>query len=167
MTQCNLGLSIANTRQLVHIVLCLQYSRNVVKMTAKVQTPHAAHKMACPSLPAEVCITIFRYHTDLAHLWLACRRVSPTLRACVEYAFSEYFLKDIHIDFQLEKYNLGGKSKRPEVSTAFARRGLGKEKEIAWYKDDRPDLINGTGIFKSWMASHGRRVANEDVSTFA
>jgi hypothetical protein len=93
-----------------------------------------------------VWINIFRYHTDLAHLWNVCRRVSSPLRACVEHTFGEHFLKDVHIDFQLEKYNLGGKSKRPEVFTTFAHRGKGEEKEIAWYKDERLEMSTAREI---------------------
>jgi hypothetical protein len=118
-------------------------------MATKAPSHRAPRAPRCAALPAEVWINIFRYHTDLAHLWLTCRRVSPTLRACAEYASGEYFLDHVHIDFQLEKYNLGGKSKRPEVGTAFARRGKGVEKEMAWFKDDRPDIpisqANGAG----------------------
>jgi hypothetical protein len=109
-------------------------------MAAKAPRRTTARESLCPSLPAEVWINVFRYHTDLAHLWNVVRRVSPTLRACVEHAFGEHFLKEIHIDFQLEKYNLGGKSKRPEVSTRLARRGKGKDKLTAWFKDERPDI---------------------------
>ncbi|KAH6868512.1 hypothetical protein BKA58DRAFT_196178 [Alternaria rosae] len=108
-------------------------------MASKAPRRTTARELFCPSLPAEVWINVFRYHTDLAHLWNVVRRVSPTLRACVEHAFGEHFLKEIHIDFQLEKYNLGGKSKRPEVSTRLARRGKGKDKLTAWFKDERPD----------------------------
>jgi hypothetical protein len=115
-------------------------------MAAKAPSLHVAREPHCRSLPAEVWINIFRYHTDLAHLWNVCRRVSSPLRACVEHAFGEHFLKDMHIDFQLEKYNLGGKSKRPEVSATFARHGKGVEKEIAWYKDERPEMSTGREI---------------------
>ena len=101
----------------------------------------------CPSLPPEVWINVFSYHTDLAHLWLACRRVSSTLRACVEYAFAEYFLYDVCIDFQLEKYNLGGRSKRPEVPVTFDRLGKCSDKEMAWFSDKRPQdtIRDGNG----------------------
>ncbi|KAF1838853.1 hypothetical protein BDW02DRAFT_564458 [Decorospora gaudefroyi] len=105
-------------------------------MTAKALPHSVVRPPLCPSLPAEIWINIFRHHPDLGHLWTTCRRVSPSLRACAEYAFSEHFLKDVYIDFHLEKYNLGGKSKRPEVCTTFARR----ENEWAWYKDLRPDI---------------------------
>jgi hypothetical protein len=102
----------------------------------------------CPSLPAEIWINIFSYHTDLAHLWIVCRRVSSTLRACAEHAFAEYFLGDIHIYFQLEKHNLGGKSKRPEVPVTFDRLGKREEKETAWFRDKRttPEICECSGI---------------------
>ncbi|KAE8845510.1 hypothetical protein PTNB73_01495 [Pyrenophora teres f. teres] len=108
-------------------------------MVAKKAPPKIVREPLCPSLPTEVWINILRFHTDLAHLWNTVRRVSSTLRACVERAFGEHFLPEIHIDFQLEKYNLGGKSKRPEISTRFARRGKGEERHIAWFKDSHPD----------------------------
>ncbi|KAF1850482.1 uncharacterized protein K460DRAFT_400544 [Cucurbitaria berberidis CBS 394.84] len=98
---------------------------------------HPRWQPRCRALPPEVWINIFRYHTDLAHLWLACRRISSPLRACAEYAFAKYFLQDVHIDFQLEKYNLGGKSKRPEVPVTFDRLGKRSEEDIAWYRDHR------------------------------
>lgn len=110
----------------------------------------------CPTLPPEVWINIFRYHTDLAHLWIACRRISPTLRACAEYAFGEYFLQDVHIDFQLEKYNLGGKSKRPEVPVTFDRLGKRKEKGIAWYRDCRAAETLGDGHGKKAQEQYDR-----------
>ncbi|KAF2846596.1 hypothetical protein T440DRAFT_471675, partial [Plenodomus tracheiphilus IPT5] len=103
----------------------------------------------CAALPPEVWINIFRYHTDLTHLWLTCRAVSASLRACAEYAFAEYFLASVRIDWQLEKYNLGGKSKRPEVPVVFARLGTydvdkagtktkSEGKDIAIFHDPRP-----------------------------
>lgn len=101
----------------------------------KVPSPVPIREPLCPSLPPEIWINILRYHTDLAHLWTVCRLVSPGLRACAEQAIGYYFLDDVHIYFQLEKYNLGGKSKRPEISVRFDRRGKGADKHIAWYKD--------------------------------
>lgn len=100
---------------------------------------------SCSSLPPEIWINIFSYHTDLAHLWNHCRRVSPTLRGCADYAFAEHFMRAVHIDFQLEKYNLGGKSKRPEVPVAFDRLGKGSDKEVAWFRDKRPMSEVGDG----------------------
>ncbi|KAI2481529.1 hypothetical protein Ptr902_07324 [Pyrenophora tritici-repentis] len=108
-------------------------------MVAKKAPQKPTREPLCPSLPTEVWINILRFHTDLAHLWNTVRLVSSPLRACVERAFGEHFLPDIHIDFQLEKYNLGGKSKRPEISTRFARRGKGEDGHIAWFKDSHPD----------------------------
>jgi hypothetical protein len=102
----------------------------------------------CPSLPPEVWINVFRYHTDLAHLWLTCRRVSSILRACAEHAFGENFLQDVRIDFQLEKYNLGGKSQRPEINVVLDRLGKRTEKEIAWYRDTREPVSKGKGMGK-------------------
>lgn len=110
-------------------------------MASKRPSRSRIYQPLCPSLPPEIWINVFRYHTDLAHLWLACRRVSSTLRACVEFAFAEYFLHDVHIDFQLEKYNLGGRSKRPEVPATFDRLGKRKEKEIAWFSDKRAEKV--------------------------
>jgi len=107
----------------------------------------ASKRPLCPSLPPEIWCIIFRYHRDLPHLWLTCRRVSSTLRACVEFAFADYFLHDVNIAFQLEKYNLGGKSKRPEVPVTFERLGKQKEKDIAWFRDTRPEstVCEGSG----------------------
>lgn len=106
-------------------------------MMPKAQQELPKREVICPSLPPEVWINIFSYHTDLAHLWNVCRRVSSTLSACAEYAFAEYFLRDVQIDFQLEKYNLGGKSRRPEVPVRFVRLGKREEKETAWFADTR------------------------------
>ncbi|KAH7359838.1 hypothetical protein BKA66DRAFT_472152 [Pyrenochaeta sp. MPI-SDFR-AT-0127] len=114
-------------------------------MAAKRPSRVRVREPVCSSLPPEVWIHILSYHTDLAHLWVDCRRVSSTLRACAEYTFGEYFLKDVHIDFQLEKYNLGGKSKRPEVPVTFARLGKREEKEVAWYGDKRAKETLGHG----------------------
>jgi hypothetical protein len=98
----------------------------------------------CPETP-EVWVHIFSQHSDPAHLWTACRCISSTLRACAEYAFAEYFLPDVHIDFQLEKYNLGGKSKRPEVSVAFDRLGKLDDKEFVWFKETRSTAMSCIG----------------------
>lgn len=117
-------------------------------MAAKCPSRVRVRESLCSSLPPEVWIHILSYHTDLAHLWIVCRRVSSTLRACAEYTFGEHFLKDVHIDFQLEKYNLGGKSKRPEIPVRFARLGKREEKEVAWYGAKRAvkeSLHNGHG----------------------
>ncbi|KAF1912858.1 hypothetical protein BDU57DRAFT_521417 [Ampelomyces quisqualis] len=92
----------------------------------------------CKALPPEIWIRVFSHHTDPAHLWLVCRRISPALRACAEHAFAAYFLCLVQIEFQLEKYNLGGKSKRPVVPVVFDRVGKLEEKEKVWFKDKRP-----------------------------
>ncbi|KAF2027097.1 hypothetical protein EK21DRAFT_72796 [Setomelanomma holmii] len=115
-------------------------------MASKAPSQPSGRLPFCPSLPPEVWINVFRYHTDLAHLWCTCRLVSSTIRGCVEYAFAEYFLQDIQIDFQLEKYNLGGKSKRPEVPAIFDRLGKRSEKETAWFRDARPEYPTGKGF---------------------
>lgn len=90
----------------------------------------------CPPLPPEIWIHIFSYHTDLAHLWNTVRRVSPTLRACAERAFGENFLRDVRIEFLLERHNLGGKrgSREPAVSVELARLGKGLEEGTAWFR---------------------------------
>lgn len=83
----------------------------------------------CPSLPPELWIRILSYNTDLTHLWTACRHVSSLFRAYTEQVFAESVLRTMQIDFHLEKYNLGGKSKRPEVPTSYARFVLGTKLE--------------------------------------
>lgn len=127
----------------------------------------------CASLPPEIWINIFRYHTDLTHLWLTCRAVSPSIRACVEYAFAQHFLDCVHIDFQLEKYNLGGKSIRPEVPVGFARlkkrgpenlkvrgkrKGQDLGKEIAIFRDKRAncEVTGTTGRGKKALQEYDR-----------
>ncbi|PSN71369.1 hypothetical protein BS50DRAFT_465474, partial [Corynespora cassiicola Philippines] len=75
----------------------------------------------CPSLPPEIWIRILSYHTDLTHLWTTCRLVSPSFLAYTEQVFAEYILRDTVIEFQLEKYNLGGRSKRPCIPCTFSR----------------------------------------------
>ncbi|KAH5875018.1 hypothetical protein HBI91_060030 [Parastagonospora nodorum] len=107
-------------------------------MACKAPSRPRIRESRCAELPPEVWINIFSYHTDAAHLWTACRRISSTLRWCAESAFAEYFLPHIHIDFQLEKYNLGGKSKRPEVPVTFSRLGKRHEQDMVWFKDARP-----------------------------
>lgn len=107
----------------------------------------------CPSLPPEIWINILGYHSDLAHLWNTVRRVSPTLRACAERAFGKNFLGDVHIEFLLERHNLGGKrgSHEPAISVAFERLGMGDKEMFAWFrghmvtvpwlKDKTPEVI--------------------------
>jgi hypothetical protein len=103
-------------------------------MACKTASQSSGLPSRCPETP-EVWINIFTHHSDPAHLWTVCRCISSTLRACAEYAFAEYFLSDVHIDFQLEKYNLGGKTKRPEVAVAFDRLGKRGDRELVWFKD--------------------------------
>lgn len=102
------------------------------------------HQPQCPPLPPELWIRILSYYSDLTHLWTACRHVSHNFCAYVEQVFVESVLRNTYIDFQLEKYNLGGKSKRPEVPTSFDRfelglklEGGGREKTQAWFRDWR------------------------------
>jgi hypothetical protein len=101
----------------------------------------------CPSLPPELWIRILSYHSDLTHLWLTCRAVSSTFCAYTEQVFAEYVLRDTHIDFQLEKYNLGGKSRRPEVAVKFAQ--FDAEKKVANFRVRKGDgegiLMGGKG----------------------
>lgn len=106
-------------------------------MSSKSRSKVSARAPLCPSLPPELWVNVFSYHTDLAHLWIVCRRVSSTLRACAELAFRDYFLHDVFIDFQLEKYNLGGKSRRPEVPVSFDQLDKCKERDMACYRDQR------------------------------
>ena len=98
----------------------------------------------CPSLPPEIWIRILSYNTDLTHLWTVCRRVSSPFRAYTEQVFADSVIRTMQIDFQLEKYNLGGKSKRPEVPTSYARFVLGikledggREKSLVCFQDHR------------------------------
>ncbi|KAH8723704.1 hypothetical protein GQ44DRAFT_305899 [Phaeosphaeriaceae sp. PMI808] len=121
-------------------------------MRPKAMPQLRAFEPQCASLPPEVWINIFRYHTDLAHLWTVCRRISSTHRACAEHAFAEYFLIDIHIAFQLEKHNLGGKSKRPEVLVTFDRLGKSGDKGTVWFRDKRPKITVCDGNLKGKKA---------------
>ncbi|KAL5115121.1 hypothetical protein ACEQ8H_006957 [Pleosporales sp. CAS-2024a] len=111
----------------------------------------------CAELPSEVWINIFSHHADAAHLWIACRRISSTLRWCAESAFASYFLSHVRIDFQLEKYNLGGKTKRPSVPVTFHRLGKGSEKSVAWFRDTRPQASAG---FSQMMSRWEENVHN-------
>ncbi|KAJ4289240.1 hypothetical protein N0V90_011582 [Kalmusia sp. IMI 367209] len=79
----------------------------------------------CPSLPPELWIRILTYNTDLTHLWTICRHVSSPFRAYTEQVFADSVIRNTYVDFHLEKYNLGGKSKRPEVPTSFSQFQLG------------------------------------------
>ena len=91
----------------------------------------------CPSLPPELWIRILSYHTDLTHLWMTCRAVSLSLRAYTEQVFAELHLKNTFIDWQLEKYNLGGKSRRPEIPTSFHRFSGDRHKSLVYFRDRR------------------------------
>ncbi|KAF2870698.1 hypothetical protein BDV95DRAFT_638427 [Massariosphaeria phaeospora] len=99
----------------------------------------ATHKPApqAPSLPPELWIRILSYHTDLTHLWTTCRCVSPTFRAYTEQVFAEYVLRDTHIDWHLEKYNLGGRSKRPEVPVSYSHFSRDNHKTTVYFRDKR------------------------------
>jgi hypothetical protein len=97
-----------------------------------------------PSLPPELWIRILSYNTDLTHMWTACRNVSPAFRAYTEQVFAESVIRNTYIDFHLEKYNLGGKSKRPEIPTSFEKFELGVKREDGsrdrtdvWFRDKR------------------------------
>ncbi|KAF2708685.1 hypothetical protein K504DRAFT_467924 [Pleomassaria siparia CBS 279.74] len=95
--------------------------------------PNVAHAPLCPSLPPEIWIRILSYHDDLTHLWSICRAVSPTFLAYSEQVFAEYILRDTYIDWALEKYNLGGKSRRPEMNVTFARFSSDAGKNVACF----------------------------------
>jgi hypothetical protein len=90
-----------------------------------------------PSLPPEIWIRILSYHSDLTHLWTTCRLVSPAFRDFTEQVFAEYHLRNTYVDFQLEKYNLGGKTKRPEIPTTFSHFSQDVVKRMAWFSDTR------------------------------
>lgn len=62
----------------------------------------------------------------------------------------------MYIDFQLEKYNLGGKSKRPEVPVRFDRHGKKGGKDITWYRDKRDKGELGDGGNKKAQAGYDR-----------
>lgn len=107
--------------------------------------PRLSRTPICPPLPPELWIRILSYHNDLTHLWCTCRRVSALFRDYVEQVFAESHLKDTSIDFLLEKYNLGGKSRRPEIPTSFARFSQDKYKYTVYFRDKRPkkDVTGG------------------------
>jgi hypothetical protein len=73
--------------------------------------------------------------------------VSSTFGAYTEQVFAEYVLRDTHIAFTLEKYNLGGKSRRPEVAVEFAR--FSADKRVAFFRVRKGDgegvLMGGKG----------------------
>jgi hypothetical protein len=99
--------------------------------------PNVVRAPLCPSLPPELWIRILSYHSNLTHLWLTCRAVSSTFRAYTEQVFAEYVLRDTHIAFTLEKYNLGGKSRRPEIAVEFTH--FSGDKRLAYFRVRRGD----------------------------
>ncbi|KAG9199181.1 hypothetical protein G6514_009011 [Epicoccum nigrum] len=118
-------------------------------------------ELLCPSLPPEIWINIFSHCHDLSHLWNTCRRVSPTLKACAERAFGGFHLKHVQIEFQLDKWNLGGKRgpHEPAITLEFERLGKGEE-GVAWFsghfrghktvkgvKNDKSEEV----IMKRWL----------------
>ncbi|KAF2451047.1 hypothetical protein P171DRAFT_151455 [Karstenula rhodostoma CBS 690.94] len=111
----------------------------------------------CPSLPPELWIRILTYNNDLTHLWTVCRNVSSHFRAYTEQVFADSVLRNMNIDFHLEKYNLGGKSKRPEVPTSFARFVPGiklengdREKTLVCFRDQRKKSEIASGMKKEY-----------------
>ena len=125
--------------------------RNTSPIMAQTRPSH------CPSLPPEVWIRVLTYNTDLTHLWTVCRHVSSHFRAYTEQVFAESVIRNTYIDFQLEKYNLGGKSKRPEVPTSYARFAPsmkldhgGRDKAFVRFKDHRKKREIGGGKKKDF-----------------
>lgn len=88
----------------------------------------ALREPLCPSLPPELWLRILSHHPDPIHLWATCRRLSRTFLAYTEQVFAEYHLRRASITFPLEKYNLGGQSRRPEAEVVYRRfeEGAGK-----------------------------------------
>lgn len=116
-----------------------------------------SHTRKCPSLPPELWIRILGFNTDLVHLWTSCRHVSHTFCAYTEQVFAEHVIRNTFIDFHLEKYNLGGKSKRPEIPTSFSHFELGakrpagrREKGSAVFRDKRRKSDVGGGKKKEY-----------------
>ncbi|KAF2731523.1 hypothetical protein EJ04DRAFT_579073 [Polyplosphaeria fusca] len=87
----------------------------------------------CPTLPPELWIRILSHHPDPAHLWTTCRTLSRTFLAYTEQVFAEYHLRNTSVIFPLEKYNLGGQTKRPEAEVEFERFGDGPRKVTAYF----------------------------------
>ncbi|KAF2998924.1 hypothetical protein E8E13_006160 [Curvularia kusanoi] len=104
-------------------------------MTRAKPPPEPAREPLCPSLPPEIWIHIFSHCHDLSHLWNACRRVSPTLKACAERAFGVSHLKHVSIEFLLDRFNLGGKRgpHEPAITLEYQRLGKGDEEGVAWF----------------------------------
>jgi hypothetical protein len=115
-----------------------------------------ARKPLCPPLPPEIWINILSYHSDLAHLWNTVRYVSPTLRACAERAFGENFLKDVHIEFLLEKHNLGGKRgpAEPAIHVEFECLGKGNQEGVAWFRGH----FRGHKTVDAWLKDRTKSV---------
>lgn len=113
-------------------------------------------KPLCPSLPPEIWISIFSYCHDLPHLWNTCRRVSRTLKACAERAFSGNHLGSVHIEFMLDRHNLGGKRgpHEPAITLQFERIGKGSEAGIAWFSGH----FRGHKIVDPWMRDKTKAV---------
>lgn len=114
--------------------------------------------LRCPSLPPELWIRILAYHTDLTHLWMVCRHVSSHFRAYTEQVFADTVLRNTNIDFHLDRYNLGGKSKRPEVPTSFARFEPGiklengdRAKTLVCFQDHRKKSEIASGRKKEYI----------------
>ncbi|KAJ4988485.1 hypothetical protein SVAN01_06102 [Stagonosporopsis vannaccii] len=118
--------------------------------------PQAARKPLCPSLPPEIWINIFSYCHDLPHLWNSCRRVSPTLKACAERAFSGNHLENVRIEFLLDRHNLGGKRgpHEPAITLEFERIGKGNEEGIAWFSGH----FRGHKVVDAWMRDKTKAV---------
>ncbi|KAF2639647.1 hypothetical protein P280DRAFT_453605 [Massarina eburnea CBS 473.64] len=119
--------------------------------------PERARTPSCPSLPPEIWIRILSFNPDLTHLWISCRHTSRNFRAYTEQVFAETVIRATFIDFHLEKYNLGGKSKRPEIPTSFSHFELGvkledggREKGKVWFKDKRRKSEIGGGKKKEY-----------------
>ncbi|KAF2817287.1 uncharacterized protein BDZ99DRAFT_457038 [Mytilinidion resinicola] len=92
-----------------------------------------------PSLPPELWIRILTYNADLTHLWTTCRQVSQSFRAFTEQAFADTHLRHTAIHFHLDKYNLGGSTRRPEVVTTFTRFSSSRLKERVYFAHNQTD----------------------------
>ncbi|PVH93793.1 hypothetical protein DM02DRAFT_694939 [Periconia macrospinosa] len=122
--------------------------------TSDVKVPAKApvRTLQCPSLPPEIWIRILTFNTDLTHLWTRCRHVSHSFRAYTEYVFSNRVIRDTYIDFHLEKYNLGGKGKRPEIPTSFSHFEKKKdEKHVVHFTDKRTKSQIVSGMKKEYV----------------
>lgn len=101
-------------------------------------------------------MNILSYHSDLSHLWNTVRRVSPTLRACAERAFGENFLKDVQIEFLLDRHNLGGKRgpHEPAIHVEFDRLSKGDQDRIAWFRGQ----FRGHKVSDPWLGEKTKNV---------